>query len=228
MEGFVKVLEQSAARPQRSFDGGSGTQWIGWRIFSLRVRILPCQVEVIHLGLLCIYRQGSGDCEVECALCLCHAHKSLHEKASEATRDAKLGSMLRFVGPGSPSCRSGGLVASVIVQSFELGKHVRKMLETAVWAGTAGSGSVEYNLLISCTICWVTGIGGVFLAAARARPRALVQAVAATLQERDCLCSAPDLVVPREIGVTSHSARPIDHRDGQSSDQKRSSRASRK
>ena len=48
---------------------------------------------------------------------------------------------------------------------------------------------------------------------------------AATLRTRDCLCSAADLVATRaKWRATSHSARTMDHKAGQSSDQKRSSR----
>ena len=83
----------------------------------------------------------------------------------------------------------------------------RKMCEAAVWAASAG-----------CT-------GGAFLVAARAWLRSLVRAGVATLRTRDCLCSAADLVVPLEMRATPHSARTMDHR---ASDQKTSSRASRK
>ena len=88
--------------------------------------------------------------------------------------------------------------------------------------GSEGPGSVGHKFLVSCKICWVTGTGGAFLAAARARPRSLDWASVVTLRARDCLCSAADLVVPLEMGPPSHSVRTMDHRAGQSS------RASRK
>ena len=128
--------------------------------------------------------------------------------------------------PSSPGSLSRGMRLRVIGMSSAFWD--KKMCETAVWAATAGSGSVGYKFFISCTICWVTGTGGAFLAAARARPRSPDRASVATLQTRNCLCWAADCVVPREVVVTSHPARTRDHRAGQSSNQKRSSRASRK
>ena len=85
-----------------------------------------------------------------------------------------------------------------------------------------------YKLVISCTICGVTGTGGAFSAPAKARPRSHDRAHVATLRTRDCLCPAADLVAPLEMGATSHSARAMDHMAGQSSNQKRSGRATRK
>ena len=67
-----------------------------------------------------------------------------------------------------------------------------------------------------------------FLAAARARPRSPDRARVATLRTRHSLCSAADLREELETGATSHSARNIAQRAGQSSPQKRASRASRK
>ena len=63
------------------------------------------------------------------------------------------------------------------------------------------------------------GFAGAFLAAAKALSRSLDKASVATLRTRDCLCSAADLVEPLEMGATSHSARTMDHRAGQSSDE---------
>ena len=110
--------------------------------------------------------------------------------------------MLRTHAEGSWFTESGHALG---VDWDELGNLDRKMCETAEVAATAGSRCAGYKFFISCATCGVTGNGGAFLAAASARPRSPDRASAATLRTRACMCSAADLVVPREMKVTSLS-----------------------
>ena len=71
--------------------------------------------------------------------------------------------------PSGPGSLSRGSLRSVVRTSSATSD--KKRFATNAWAGAAGSGCAGQRLLISWTICSVTGTGGAFLAAARARLR---------------------------------------------------------
>ena len=119
--------------------------------------------------------------------------------------------------PSGPGSLSRGSLRSVVRTSSATSD--KKRFATNAWAGAAGSGCAGQRLLISWTICSVTGTGGAFLAAARARLRSPDRASDSlvSLWEDDpkeelkyargnhcwaaCLVSAPDRVEQHACGL---------------------------
>ena len=88
--------------------------------------------------------------------------------------------------PNGPGSLSRGMLRSVMGTCSATSDKNR--VDTGACTGAGGSGSAGWTPLISWIICFVIGIGGAFLVAARARPFSPVRANVATLRTRDCIC----------------------------------------